>query len=152
MNSIGKDERVARVLKPSWLYKGEIAAAAFNLRPTLKETYVSVLREHIPTFEQDAKTVCKEKKNILYASIKVDELEERKETVAEQTVTFQIKETDNDTLKSHAGIFIAVNGHNIVGGEPFESYIKESFVSENDIILEISKRLAKVGGKDIRSL
>ncbi len=70
---IDTTENVARLLKSVWLYDGIISSAAFNLRPHIHETYVSVLREAVSTFYDDAKRVSK-KDVVSYASINKGEL------------------------------------------------------------------------------
>ena len=67
-------ENVARLLKDIWVSEGEVAPAAFTLRPNLHETYISVLREELPSFRQDALDVS-HKKNVRYASLNAGELE-----------------------------------------------------------------------------
>lgn len=52
-------ENVARPLKPVWVYGGIVSSAAFNLRPHIHETYISVLRESIDSFTADAQSVSK---------------------------------------------------------------------------------------------
>ena len=115
---VGED--VARILKGIWLTEGEIAPAAFTLRPNIHETYISVLRESMPTFRQDAFIVAR-KKSI-------------------------------EQLKSHAGIFIAVNGHNIIGGEPFQNYMRQRGIAEETLLIDISQKLANLAKKNIKTL
>ena len=74
MHNVSNSECVARVLKPVWYSGGIVSAEAFLLRPNINEGYISVLREMMPTFREDAITVARGKANIPYASIKVSEL------------------------------------------------------------------------------
>lgn len=142
MNRIS-DEDVARLLKPVWIDEGEIAPAAFTLRPNVHETYISVLRESMPTFRQDAFDVTR-KKNVYLASLSAKELSAKTDTIQKETITYEVFATDNDRLKSHAGIFIAVNGHNIVGGEPFQKYMRQRGVAEEILLIDISEKLARM--------
>ena len=60
MNILDHKETVARVLKPIWVFEGAVSSAAFNLRPQLRETYVSVLRENVESFLADLFKVSKD--------------------------------------------------------------------------------------------
>ena len=70
---ISGEENIARILKPNWLIMGKVSSAAFNLRPQISETYISVLRENEDSFKEDAKKVSKEKV-ITYASMEAKEI------------------------------------------------------------------------------
>lgn len=41
---------VARLLKSIWISDGVVSSAAFNLRPQIHETYISVLRSEAESF------------------------------------------------------------------------------------------------------
>ena len=151
-SSIKDTEHIARLLKPAWMADGLIGPAAFNLRPRLHETYISVLREEMPTFWQDAMRIVKGKDGTRYASMNVGELLGRKDNVGAETITYKVIEIDNEKMLSHAGIFMAVNGHNIVGGEPFNSFLKEQGVAPESIIIDIGERLAHIAQKNIKVL
>lgn len=43
MGSIDGNDNVARILKSAWVFDGEISPSAFNLRPQIHETYISVV-------------------------------------------------------------------------------------------------------------
>ena len=113
-------ENVARVLKPIWVCDGIVSSAAFSLRPHIHETYISVLREAVDSFSDDALKVSKNIP-ISYASMNVGKLGHYKVEGIDDEVAFEVTETDNASLKSHAGIFISINNQRLVGGEPFES-------------------------------
>lgn len=152
MTYIANTEHVARLLKPIWVSKGVVAPVAFTLRSRLHETYISVLCESASTFEEDARRIAHSTDKLQYASFLVEELSSRKDFFNEDEISYSVKTTDNETIKSHAGIFIAVNGVNVVGGEPFDSFSKKKGISEEAILIDISKKLAMVAQKDIKSL
>ena len=104
---MAEKENVARLMKKIWICDGVISSAAFNLRPQIRETYISVLRECVDTF-------------------------------------------DNINIKSHAGIFITINGQQLVGGEPFESLEIKRGMSADCVLLEIRKAIAKLASKNIK--
>lgn len=152
MNSLKKNEDVARLLKKCWVYDGKISPTAFSLRPGLRETYISVLRESLDTFREDAIRIVRGKEGVLYATLNVEELENKKGGSEKEQVSYVVKGVDNDTFKSHAGIFITVNGHCAIGGEPFQVFIKEEGVSESAILQDIGKTLATIAEKNIKTL
>ena len=146
-----KNENVARLLKSIWLNGGEIAPAAFTLRPNIRETYISVLREGQPTFRKDALEIA-HRKSTKYAVLNAAELAERADSATSEEITYSVKETDNDRFKSHAGIFVAVNGNNIVGGEPFQQYLRQKGVSEETVLIGIAEQLAYTAQKNIKTI
>lgn len=108
---------VARVLKTIWYSNGKISAEAFALRPRLHEDYISVLRENHVDFMADLCAVCKKDIDCSYASLFVEQVE--KLNVPEllpNEVKFLVSGVDNIKMKSHAGIFVTVNGEKLVGG------------------------------------
>ncbi|MCR4558975.1 MAG: hypothetical protein K5685_02765 [Bacteroidales bacterium] len=56
---------------------------------------------------------------------------------------------DNENIKSHAGIFITINGQKLVGGEPFESLEIKRGTSADCVLLEIRKTIARFASKKI---
>lgn len=136
-------ENVARLLKSVWVCDGELSPAAFNLRPHMRETYISVLRESCDSFPDDVKTVAHGKYPALYARLNVGELRRLEVESLEDEVCFDVKEVDNAYLMSHAGVFIYINKQQIVGGEPFESYELKHGISADSILLSIREVLAE---------
>ena len=147
-----QSKHVARLLKSSWVYQGKVSPTAFQLRPGLKETYISVLCEEMPTFLSDARTIVMGKDKTQYASLPKEEIEERDYQVNSDKVAFTIKPADNNTFKSHAGIFISVNGHGVTGGEPFKEFMKEDGVPESTVLQEIGLFLADIAEKNLKTL
>ncbi len=145
-------ENVARVLKPIWVCDGEISPAAFNLRPHIRETYISVLRESCETFMNDLKVVMRNASPVSYAEMNIAELRGLTVDSLEDDVTFDVNEIDNQSLQSHAGIFIFINGQQIVGGEPFESLELEYGTSADSILLTIRETLAGYAKKNIKQM
>lgn len=145
-------ENVARVLKPVWVCDGEISPAAFNLRPHIRETYVSVLRESCKTFMNDLKVVTRNASPVFYAEMNVAELRDLTVDSIEDNVTFDVNEIDNQSLQSHAGVFIFINGQQIVGGEPFDFLELKHGTSADSILLTIKETLAGYAKKDIKQM
>ena len=93
-------ENVARVIKSVWLFDGELSPAAFNLRPHIHETYISVLRESCDTFVDDVKTVTHGKLPVIYASMNVADLRNLQVETIEDTVGFDVILVDNQNIRS----------------------------------------------------
>ena len=140
--------KVARLLKNIWISDGVISSAAFNLRPQIHETYISVLRENVDSFHKDIKIICRQLP-VYYASMVVNGIETLETTNLEDDIKFSVKTVDNDNIKSHAGIFITINGQRLVGGEPFESLELKRGIPADCILLEIRKTIARFASKKI---
>jgi hypothetical protein len=96
-------------LRQHGVYEGEISPSAFNLRPHIRETYISVLREICDTFSTDITEVVHGKSPAFYAKMNVDELRKLQVDTIEDSVNFDVRVVDNLKLQSHAGIFIYIN-------------------------------------------
>ena len=145
------NENVARLLKKVWVMGNEIAPAAFTLRPNIYETYISVLRENVSTFQIDALEIA-HRRAVKYASINTRDLTGKTDILFSEKTTYSVKPIDNEKYKSHAGIFIAINGHNIVGGEPFEKYLRQKGVAEDILLISIAEQLAHLAQKSIKTI
>lgn len=145
-------ENVARVIKSVWLFGGELSPAAFNLRPHIHETYISVLRESCDTFVDDVKTVTHGKLPVVYASMNVADLRNLQVETIEDTVGFDVILVDNQNIQSHAGIFIYINEQQLVGGEPFESLALQHGVSADSVLLSIRETLADYAKEHIMQI
>jgi len=145
-------ENVARLLKNLWFYDGELSPAAFNLRPQIHESYISVLRESCDSFLKDVKVVTHGKCPVLYARLNVGELRGLQVDSLEDDVCFDVKIVDNTFLSSHAGIFIYINSQQIVGGEPLESYELRHGVSADSVLLLIREVLSDYARNKLEEL
>lgn len=64
-NIIDSKENVARLLSNEWLVEGEVSVDAFALAP--KETYLSVNRPSVPTYEADVRKFVSSHREYLFA-------------------------------------------------------------------------------------
>lgn len=149
MEQIEDEELCARLLRDVWLRNGMVAAAAFNLRANIKESYISVLRLSSPFFEEDAKQIAKHGTTILYSSLQTKELRELRVDGTDNQINLNVFAIDNGHFKSHAGIFISVNGQPVIGGEPFQT---KDGSSVDSVMLQIKMAIARLASKDIRTL
>ena len=137
---------VARLLKSIWISDGVVSSAAFNLRPQIHETYISVLRSEAESFSNDIKMVCRELPTT-YALMNTESIKALKIDTLKDDIKYSVKPIDYYKIKSHAGIFITINGQRLVGGEPFESLELKRGLSADCILLEIRKALTKLASK-----
>lgn len=74
---VDDSEMVARIIfPPQMINNGRIMPAAFILRPSINEEYLSVLRISVSTFNHDVKTIIYGRKRSFYgfAVLKVNEI------------------------------------------------------------------------------
>lgn len=148
---ISDEEYIARILKPNWLLGGKVSSAAFNLRPQISETYISVLRENVDCFKEDAKKVSKEK-IITYASMEAKGIRSAKPENIDEIVVFDVRATDNEHLKTHAGIFVFINGKQYYGGMPPEALELKKGTPPDLILVETRRALANIAQKNIKTI
>ena len=154
--SIDLEENVARLLCNEWVDDGYISVDAFALAP--KETYLSVNRPAVDTFNDDVKKFVTIHQD--FVEVKDDELTfcaammnvgDIKAIAVEKDgrlldVDVEIESRDAHT-KSHAGIFVRSGGVNIVKGRNIKSISALRGVSSDDILMEVQWSL-----KDTASL
>lgn len=142
---ISDKERCARLLKKIWVRNGVVAASAFNLRPAIHEAYISMLREDTLTFGKDIQSITQDNP-IIIASLLAGDVRSLR---VQGNTTLDICEIDNERLKSHCGLFISVESHRIVGGEPF---ITKDGEPVDTLVMRIKLSLAKMASKSLRAI
>lgn len=103
---ISDKEHCARLLRKIWIKNGVVSASAFNLRPNIHETYISLLREEQLTYHKDLISITKDDP-IAVASLWTGDVRAKQ---IYDNVKLDIKEVDNNRLLSHCGLFIYVDG------------------------------------------
>lgn len=152
MIKLGQEEYVARLLKPIWVSRGKVSADAFALRPRLKEDYISVLREQHPNFLVDLNVVCKSSLDCTFSKLKVGDICQLKvPELKPNIIDFSVFEVNAKKIKSHAGIFVSVNGEKVIGGEPLSTFVKCG-KAQNGAFLLLQLKLAKLAEKSIHRL
>jgi hypothetical protein len=144
---INNEENVARVIfSPRMVYKGILQTEAFSLREHIAESYLSVLRMAIPTWQNDVIQIPQRKNRQLYgyAMMNVGEIRDANF----QNVKYDVKVCNNQTMKSHAGIFITVGGEPLIGGKKLESI--DNNVAQDYLLLLIQRRLVEIARKNVR--
>lgn len=119
MDFVADTEDVARMLfSPLFISDGILSQKAFTLEKTQNESYISVLRPAVASFEDDMQGIRKEG-NILYgyALLNVGEIRHH-QVVYHEPLHLDVKSRNAGRRKSHAGIFAIVGQTRIKGGLP----------------------------------
>jgi hypothetical protein len=146
---INNEENVARVIfSPRMVYKGVLQTEAFRLREHIAESYLSVLRMTIPTWQTDVMLIPQRKNRQLfgYAVMNVGEIREAKF----QQVEYDVMAFNDQEMKSYAGIFITVDGEQLIGGKKLEN-IKDND-AQDFLLLLIQRRLVEIARKNLRMI
>ena len=124
---IDSKESIARLLNQEWIVSGVLQQTAFQLRPG--ETYLSVNRPSIESYDSDVAEFIKEHPNFqtvqgnntyCCALMNVGEVRSMDLSFKGNTLKVGIEvEPRTSHIKSHAGIFARYNGKNIKGGQNF---------------------------------
>ena len=142
-------ENVARaIFSPKMIIKGEIQPEAFKLRPSICENYLSVMRMSFPSWVEDIKRIPQRKNRKLYgfAEMNVGEIRD----IRLKDVVYDVLECSQESIASHAGIFITVNGKNLIGGQVLESVAPN--IEQDFMILAIQRELVEIAQKGLYRL
>ena len=121
---VGSEEQVARLLHRAWVVAGELQQNAFALKED--ETYLSVNRMAIESFNEDVNDFLSKHKQYKTADnedcyrrvvLKVKDIRELSVCFEKEIATLSVEVEPRDAhYKTHAGIFIRVDGKCIKGG------------------------------------
>ena len=143
MHIVSDTEIIARVIRREWIVDGILQQTAFTLSPY--ETYLSVNRPSICTFETDMRNFVMSHEDFLFdkgnsfrlASMSVCSVRSIKvldENNVPLAVEVEVEPRDAHT-KSHAGIFVRAGAQNVLPGRSlFGSAVPEEVSA--DIILQ----------------
>lgn len=139
---VDDNEKCVRVLRSVWIRNGVVAASAFNLRPALHETYISLLRKAMPSFKDDILLITKDDP-IITASLLTRDVRVLK---FDNDTFLDISEVDNQKLKSHCGLFIFINNHRIAGDSPVTDSVGKSV---EVTLLKLKLAIAKMASEHV---
>lgn len=145
---ITSNQQYARILRKWLIVNGSVSASAFQLRANIHETYISLLDESSSSFIEDAKSVTKDSP-IRYASLLKHEIYTIKLYNVKEAINFDIHPVDNKKLRSHTGLYIIVDNHPVIGGEPF---VTSQGQPVNVVVLQIKLALAALASKKINEM
>ncbi|MBQ3656552.1 MAG: hypothetical protein II956_06875 [Bacteroidales bacterium] len=147
---VDDNEIVARVIfPPQMIQGGHITPAAFVLRPSINEEYLSVLRVSTPSFNKDIKSIIYGRKRSFYgyAIMRVDEINSLNLSESDFTVCCNTRIVDNQKYQSHAGIFILINGEPVSGAMSFENL--PCGATQNHLLLAIRFCLTEIADRGL---
>lgn len=146
---IPDSENVARaIFSPRMIVDGEIQPEAFRLRASISEDYLSVMRVAIPSWMDDIKLIPQRQNRQLYGYAEMNVGDIR--GIRLNNVNFDVRELPNETLASHAGIYILVNDENIVGGKRIGSI--QNGEEQDFLLLAIQRELVEIAQKGLHRI
>jgi hypothetical protein len=144
---ITNQEDVARaIFSPKMVYHGQILPAAFELRPQIGEEYLSVMRMSIDTWKSDIMQIPQRRNRVLYGYAEMNVGEVR--NIKKDHVVYDIKPCENESMRSHAGIFITVNNEKLIGGRPLLSVDNKN--AQDFMLLSIRQELVKIAQQRLK--
>lgn len=69
-------------------------------------------------------------------------------SIKKDSVKYDVKPIDNDTIKSHAGIFITVNNEKLIGDRPLLNI--ENKNAQDFFLLSLRQELVRIAQKRLR--
>ncbi|MBO4719554.1 MAG: hypothetical protein J5658_06750 [Prevotella sp.] len=143
---ISDSENVARaIFSPKMIVYGEILPEAFRLRASITENYLSVMRITIPSWIEDIKRIPQRKNRKLYGFAEMNVGEIR--GIQLNNVVYDVRECLNESSLSHAGIFITVNGEDLIGGKAVSK--PEPDMEQDFLLLAIQRELVDIAQKGL---
>ena len=142
-------ENVARaIFSPRMIIGDEIQPEAFRLRASINEGYLSVMRLSIPSWMDDIKRIPQRQNRQLfgYAEMNVGEIR----NIQLRNVSYDVYEIPNETMLSHVGIYIMVNGENLIGGKKLESI--QDGEEQDFLLLAIQRELVEIAQKRLHRI
>ena len=146
---IPNTENVARaIFSPRMIVNGEIQPEAFRLRAALNEDYLSVMRLSVPSWMDDIKLIPQRQNRMLfgYAEMNVGEIRH----IQLKDVSYDVREVPNETIRSHAGIFIKVKGENLIGAKTSHSIADGE--EQDFMLLAIQRELVEIAQKGLHEM
>ena len=119
MDFVADHEDVARILfSPLFICDGVLSQKAFTLEENQNESYISVLRPAIDSFETDMEGIKKEGNvEYGYALLNVGDIRHAKFDYHEE-LSLDVLPRNAGKRKSHAGIFATIGNAKVKGGMP----------------------------------
>ena len=150
-NMVADDEQVARIVSHEWVIDGELQLAAFALAP--RETYLSVNRPVIDTYDEDVLQFVSSHPNYLgenkqsYKRALLEVKGVRAISVVKDgmrlNANVEVEPRDSHTM-SHAGIFVRVEGKNVVLGKQLPEGQLPYNVSEEYLLQQVQWELLEL--------
>lgn len=147
---IEDNEFVARaIFSPKMIYEGRILPSAFELRASIQEEYLSVLRVSIDSWKSDMLNIPQRKNRQLFGYAQMNVGEIRYNSMISM-VKYFVEECATPFMPSHAGIFVNVNGQPLIGGMSISAL--PVGVPEDFLLMAIRKELVRIAQKGLVEL
>lgn len=139
-------ENIARaIFSPRMIVDDRIIPAAFELRESINESYLSVMRLSLDSWKQEMMLIPQRKNRHLYgyAEMNVGEVRSLKLT----DVRYDVLPFPTERMKSHAGIVVTYKEDALQGGKPLESL--PAGMTEDFLLLAIRSQLTTLAQKHL---
>ena len=142
--TVSSEEKIARIIRNEWIMDGELLITAFALAP--KETYLSVNRPAIDTYENDVREFISKHFDFQSDSgtsynralMSVGDVRDIDIVFNEDKLNVDVEVEPRDShTKSHAGIFVRTGKHNIIHGRELFDGSVPAGISADDILHEV---------------
>lgn len=151
-STVGNEEDVARILSNGWVKNGSVQHTAFTLREG--ETYISVNRLAIPSFDSDVASFVRSHKNFLIsdngiksyqrAVLRVGKIRAVSVIVDGKPLSVDVEVEPRDVFtKSHAGIFTRHDRKNLKTGGTI-TVGEEKNISVDMVLLKVRLALVRL--------
>ena len=150
LTSISNEETVARILHRNWVVDNRLQLGAFALRKN--ETYISVNRPIIESFESDVRSFVESHPDYQYgkgsyrcAMLDVKDIREIKVTFEGKILNVDVEvEPRSAHIASHAGIFTRIGDTNIKKGGIVPKEALPLGMSADDGLMEVGWSLIEI--------
>ena len=150
LTSISNRETVARILHRNWLVDNRLQLGAFALRKN--ETYISVNRPIIESFESDVRSFVESHPDYQYgegscrcAMLGVKDIRDIQVILDGKTLNVDIEvEPRSAHIASHAGIFTRIGDSNIKKGGTIPQEARPLGLSADDVLMEVGWSLLEI--------
>ena len=147
IHQVPSEENVARILSKEWFVKDKLLSVAFAL--DAGETYLSVNRPAIDTYDSDVSTFVKKHSSYAFdnesykrALLNVGDVRSVRVEVGSTQMMTDVEVEPRDThTKSHAGIFTRFQNANIKKGQILKAGPTAEEISADTVLLEVRKEL-----------
>ncbi|MBQ4405414.1 MAG: hypothetical protein II852_00225 [Bacteroidales bacterium] len=158
---IGRSESIVRLVNTKYVVEDVVSVEAFAT--SIGETYLSVNRPFVESFNDDVKSFVKTHNDFILrnnaslscygAKMKVGEVCDISVVHGSEKLDVSVEvEPRAAHTKSHAGIFVRSNNNNVVRGRQLTSLSIPHGVSTDSILMEVQWRLHDIAKLEILKL
>lgn len=145
---VDSSEQVARILSTEWFVEGQLMNIAYTLMEG--ETYISVNRPVIETYDSDVASFVAKHNNYLFgtdsykrAMLHVSDIRAIRVDAFGEPVNINVEVEPRDVhTKSHAGIFTRYENKNVRRGDALYHLDKE--ISADDVLIKVRSQLLRM--------